>query len=53
MTVLSMVSFGMTLVLGLIFLGLFAWGVRDGQFDDLEEAKYEMFRESGNTGEQG
>lgn len=53
MTVLSMVSFGLTLCLGLIFLGLFAWGTRDGQFDDLEEAKYEMFRDCGSTGEQG
>ena len=27
------------------FLSLFRWAVKDGQFDDPEEAKYVIFRE--------
>lgn len=34
-----------TLALGGIFLGLYIWAVRGGQFEDPEEAKYLMFRE--------
>ena len=34
-----------SLALGGIFLWLFIWAVRGGQFKDSEEAKYLMFRE--------
>ena len=34
-----------SLVLGGIFLWLFIWAVRGGQFQDPEEAKYLMFRD--------
>ena len=34
-----------SLALGGIFLWLFVWAVRGGQFKDPEEAKYLMFRE--------
>ncbi|VGO12103.1 hypothetical protein PDESU_00653 [Pontiella desulfatans] len=34
-----------TTLLGGIFFVLFRWAVKDGQFDDPEEAKYVIFRE--------
>ena len=34
-----------TTLLGLIFFWMFRWAVKDGQFDDPEEAKYVIFRE--------
>ena len=34
-----------TTLLGFIFFGMFRWAVKDGQFDDPEEAKYVIFRE--------
>jgi cbb3-type cytochrome oxidase maturation protein len=34
-----------TLALSLVFLLIFVWAVRDGQFNDMEEPKYEMFRD--------
>ncbi|MBD3419645.1 MAG: cbb3-type cytochrome oxidase assembly protein CcoS [Chitinivibrionales bacterium] len=34
-----------TLALGLFFFIFFCWAVKDGQFEDTEEAKYELFRE--------
>jgi cbb3-type cytochrome oxidase maturation protein len=34
-----------TTLLGSIFFVLFRWAVKDGQFDDPEEAKYVIFRE--------
>lgn len=34
-----------TTILGGIFFWLFRWAVKDGQFDDPEEAKYVIFRE--------
>ncbi len=37
-----------TTLLGGIFFGLFRWAVKDGQFDDPEEAKYVIFREEEN-----
>ena len=36
----------MTLLLLLIFGGMFVWGVRTGQFHNVEEAKFRMFRRS-------
>ena len=35
-----------TTLMGGIFFGLFRWAVKDGQFDDPEEAKYVIFREN-------
>ena len=46
---LSIITLCMSVLLGLIFLGLFVWAVKDGQMADVEEAKYEMFR--GEDGE--
>jgi cbb3-type cytochrome oxidase maturation protein len=34
-----------SLALAGVFLGLYIWAVRSGQFKDPEEAKYLMFRE--------
>ena len=34
-----------TTILGGIFFLMFRWAVKDGQFDDPEEAKYVIFRE--------
>jgi cbb3-type cytochrome oxidase maturation protein len=34
-----------TTLLGFIFFLMFRWAVKDGQFDDPEEAKYVIFRE--------
>lgn len=43
--IVAIITLGLTVLMGLIFLGLFLWAVGDGQMADLEEAKYEMFRE--------
>ena len=37
-----------TTLLGGIFFAMFRWAVKDGQFDDPEEAKYVIFRENEN-----
>lgn len=42
MTIILLIS---TTLLGGIFFVLFRWAVKDGQFDDPEEAKYVIFRE--------
>jgi cbb3-type cytochrome oxidase maturation protein len=42
LTVILLVS---TTLLGFIFFLMFRWAVKDGQFDDPEEAKYVMFRD--------
>ncbi|WP_372807039.1 cbb3-type cytochrome oxidase assembly protein CcoS [Pontiella sp.] len=42
LTIILLIS---TTLLGGIFFVLFRWAVRDGQFDDPEEAKYVIFRE--------
>ena len=34
----------MTLVIFLVFLGFFIWGIKSGQFHNVEEAKYQVFR---------
>ena len=34
-----------TLLLGALFFALFCWAVKDGQFKNVEEAKYLLFRE--------
>jgi cbb3-type cytochrome oxidase maturation protein len=45
MLILTIVLLIATTLMGLIFFGLFRWAVKDGQFDDPEEAKYVIFRE--------
>ncbi len=38
-----------SLALGGMFLWLYIWAVRGGQFEDPEEAKYLMFREDDDS----
>ena len=45
MLILTIILLLSTTLLGFIFFLLFRWAVRDGQFDDPEEAKYVIFRE--------
>jgi len=45
MIFLTLITLGCTLLLGVLFFVLFCWGVKDGQFSDAEEAKYQLFRE--------
>jgi len=45
MLTLTIILLITTTILGGIFFGLFRWAVKDGQFDDPEEAKYVIFRE--------
>ena len=45
MTSVTIITFLMTMSLGIIFLMLYLWAVKSGQFSDPEEAKYIMFRE--------
>ncbi len=45
MLILTLILLISTTVLGGIFFILFRWAVKDGQFDDPEEAKYVIFRE--------
>jgi len=42
---LAIITLFMTVLMGLLFLGIFLWAVKDGQMADVEEAKYEMFRD--------
>ena len=41
----------MTLALLLIFTGMFVWGLRTGQFRNVEDAKYQVFRKYPSTKE--
>jgi cbb3-type cytochrome oxidase maturation protein len=34
----------MTALIGAVFLGFLIWGIRSGQFHDVEDAKYQVFR---------
>jgi cbb3-type cytochrome oxidase maturation protein len=45
MLVLTIILLITTTLLGLIFFVMFRWAVKDGQFEDPEEAKYVIFRE--------
>ena len=41
-------TIGLTIVtasVGLVFLGFLIWGIKSGQFHNVEEAKYQVFRE--------
>jgi len=42
LTIILLIS---TTLLGGIFFAMFYWAVKDGQFEDSEEAKYVIFRE--------
>jgi cbb3-type cytochrome oxidase maturation protein len=45
-------TIGLTVVtgfVGLVFLGFFIWGIKSGQFHNIEEAKYQVFREQKQT----
>jgi cbb3-type cytochrome oxidase maturation protein len=40
-------TIGLTIVtgtVGLVFLGFLIWGIKSGQFHNVEEAKYQIFR---------
>ena len=41
-----------TMLVGIFFI-MFRWAVKDGQFDDPEEAKYVIFREDERHAAQG
>jgi cbb3-type cytochrome oxidase maturation protein len=43
--ILTIILLVMTTLLGFIFFAMFHWAVKDGQFEDPEEAKYVIFRE--------
>ena len=45
MLILTIILMLTTTLLGFIFFLIFRWAVKDGQFDDPEEAKYVIFRE--------
>lgn len=45
MLILTIILLIATTLLGGIFFLLFRWAIKDGQFDDPEEAKYVIFRE--------
>ncbi|NJD53651.1 MAG: cbb3-type cytochrome oxidase assembly protein [Candidatus Methanoperedens sp.] len=38
-------EFIMTFIIFLIFLGFLVWGIRTGQFTDVEAPKYRIFEE--------
>ncbi len=44
MTALTIILLISTTGMGLVFFVLFRWAVKDGQFEDPEEAKYVIFR---------
>ena len=48
MLILTIILLILTTLLGGVFFALFRWAVKDGQFDDPEEAKYVIFREDEN-----
>jgi nitrogen fixation-related uncharacterized protein len=48
-------TIGLTLVtgaVGLVFLGFLVWGLRSGQFHNVEEAKYQVFRRQKPSGDE-
>ena len=45
MLTLTIILLLSTTLLGFIFFLIFRWAVRDGQFEEPEEAKYVIFRE--------
>ena len=51
MLTLTIILLITTTLLGFIFFVMFRWAVKDGQFDDPEEAKYVIFREDDHGNE--
>ena len=45
MWILTIILLISTTLLGFAFFAMFWWAVKDGQFDDPEEAKYVIFRD--------
>jgi nitrogen fixation-related uncharacterized protein len=48
-------TIGLTIVtgtVGLVFLGFLIWGIKSGQFHNVEDAKYQLFRRQKNEKEQ-
>jgi len=43
----------MSLLILISFLGFLIWGIKSGQFKDVEEAKYNMFKEHGDIDKNG
>jgi cbb3-type cytochrome oxidase maturation protein len=41
----------MTLLILLIFLGFLIWGIRSGQFRNIEDAKYRILKDNNADGE--
>ena len=39
----------MTGLIGIIFLGFLIWGIKSGQFHNVEEAKFQVFRKQEAT----
>ena len=35
----------MTALIGMVFLGFLIWGIKTGQFHNVEEAKYQVLRD--------
>jgi cbb3-type cytochrome oxidase maturation protein len=42
----------LTLALLVIFVGFLIWGIKSGQFRDIEEPKYRIFNDGENKGEE-
>jgi nitrogen fixation-related uncharacterized protein len=42
----------MTLLILAIFLGFLIWGIKARQFHNIEDAKYRMFDDNGDTGKE-
>ncbi len=43
----------MTLLILLVFLGFLIWGIKSGQFRNVEDAKYRMLDGEDDSGERG
>ena len=43
----------MTLAIFIVFLGFLVWGIKSGQFRNVEEAKYQVFRKQRPSGREG
>jgi len=39
----------MSALILLVFVGLIVWGIKSGQFKNVEEAKFQIFREPGKA----
>jgi cbb3-type cytochrome oxidase maturation protein len=46
MTEAALAQIILTILLLIIFLGFFVWGLKSGQFNNIEEAKYHVFMDN-------